>query len=314
MACIPRVPRCGEIEVTEEPINEFAGWVSLLFTIIGIIASLLKYEAIATFVSTVVGAIGGIAVGAVIAGIIGAAIVFTVVFMYWKDRCTEVDTPVVCVAGVVHQIVQDFNGILETIFPFTAMHDRVDLIVKSNYWDIVENNAVKVFCTEEAEGAFRKSEIMRCYYFTPRVCNVATGALIGAGVGGAIGVVVGAIIAVIVVGCSTVVLCLLAILVAALIAAAAALAGAIAGGYIAKAASDAQTPGDDSGTEISVGDLLTANGNLATREFDEGANVLWWVNASSLSGRAPDSIPNNPFSYCEINDVFAMDACPVIIE
>ena len=102
MACIPRVPRCGEIEVTEEPINEFAGWVSLLFTIIGIIASLLKYEAIATFVNTVVGAIGGIAVGAVIAGIIGAAIVFTVVFMYWKDRCTEVDTPVVCVAGVSH--------------------------------------------------------------------------------------------------------------------------------------------------------------------------------------------------------------------
>jgi hypothetical protein len=177
----------------------------------------------------------------------------------------------------------------------------------------LENNASKVFCTEEEANTFRTSEIMRCYYFTPRVCNAATGALIGSVIGGAIGVAIGVAVAVAVIGCATAILCLLAIIVAAVIAAAAALAGAVAAAYIVLAASDNSTPGDSEGTDIAIGDLITVNGNISTREYDEGANVIWWVTSSSLSGRAPDSIPNNPFSYCDINDIFSMDACPTVI-
>ena len=313
MACIERVPRCGEITITEEPINEFMGWVGILFSLIGILSTILGYEAAAKVVAAIVGVIG-IWAGAIIAGVIGAGIIITVVYLYHKDRCTSRDTPLVCIAGVVQNIVQELSGALEYIFPFTAMHDRIDLVVKSNYWDIVENNAKKVFCTEEPAGTFRTSEIMRCYYYTPRVCSIVSGALVGAVIGGIAGVALGAAVAVLLIGCSTIVLCLIAILVALVIAAAVALLGAAAGGLIVVASSDNADPSDDSGTTIGIGSLITVNGNILTREYDEGANVIWWVTNSSLSGMAPDGIANNPFSYCDINDIFAMDACPRIIE
>lgn len=312
MACIQRVPRCGEISVSEEPINVFIGWLSIIFSIIGIIMTILEYETAAAFVSWLVGIIG-VWAGAILAGVIGAGAIILVVYLYHKDRCSPQDAPVVCIAGVVQNIVQEFDGVLEYFFPFTAMHDRIDLVVKSTYWDLVENNAVKVFCTTDT-GAFRTSEIMRCYYFTPRVCSIVSGALVGAVIGGIIGVAIGAAIAVLVIGCATVVLCLLAILAALVIAAAAALLGAAAGGAAVLLTSDNEDPSDSSGTVIGIGNLITVNGNILTREYDDGANVIWWVTNSSLSGNAPDSIPNNPFSYCDINDVFPMDACPIIID
>lgn len=313
MACIERVPRCGEISVSEEPINEFIGWISIIFTIIGIITTILKYEAAATFVSWLVGLLG-IWAGAILAGIIGAGAVILVVYLYHKDRCTPQDSPLVCVAGVVQNIVQELNGVLEYLFPFTTMHDRIDLVVKSTYWDLVESNAVKVFCTEEDPSTFRTSEIIRCYYFTPRVCSIVSGALVGAVVGGIVGVAIGAAIAVLVIGCATVVLCLLAILAAMAIAAVAALLGAAAGGAAVLLTSDNENPSDSSGTVIGIGNLITVNGNILTREYDEGANVIWWVTNSALSGNAPDGIASNPFSYCDINEIFPMDSCPRIIE
>ncbi len=305
MACIERRPRCGtpDSSLVPTPLSKIGSVIGIISSIAGAAGGVIKG----------LETVGGIAVGigaggsGAIAGGAAAIAVIIIVAIYAFDRCIPTDGLAECVAGVVNEIVQDFSTAIEEIFPFTAMHDRVDVVVKARYWDVVEDGNAKVLCTDEAPP--RRSEIMRCYFFTNRVCNAAKGAQIGVAVGAVGGVIAAAAVAA-AIGCSTVILCIVALLVAAIVAAVAALVGALVGGQIAKAASDDTSPSASDGTQISVGDLITVNGNMLRREEDEGANVMWWVNSSSLSGRMPATALSNPFSYCEVDDVFTMDACP----
>ncbi|MCM5663646.1 hypothetical protein [Galbibacter mesophilus] len=305
MACIARRPVCGvpTSDVIPEPISRIGSIVGTIAGIAGGIAGGLKA---AETVGGIAVGLGAAASGVIIAAIVGIAIIITI-GMYNLDRCVGTNGLTECIAGVVEKVVQDFNSFTDELFPFTAMHDRIEVVVKSNYWDVVEDGGAKVFCTEEPTP--RRSELMRCYFYTKRVCDAGTGSLVGAGVGAVGGLIIAAVAAA-AIGCATIILCILALIVAALLAAVAALIGAFVGGQIGKAASGETTPEDNSGNTISVGDLITVNGNMVRREYDEGANVLWWVRSSSLSGRASESIPNNPFSYCEIDEEMAMDACP----
>ncbi len=303
MACIERRPRCSNVsaDIVPTPLEKIASAIAIVLAIIGAITTLGKIQGWLTGF----GSFGG---GAM-AGFLTAVALLVVIIGFLTDRCNPADGLGECMAGVVHNIVQDFSTFLENLFPFTAMHDRIDVIVKSGYWDKVEDAGAFVFCTEEDYP--RRSEIIRCYYFTDRVCDAARGALIGASFGAVAGIAVGALAAA-AIGCLTVILCIIALIVAALITAAFVLGGAAAGGHIAKG--DDTTPSDNEGTAITVGDLITVNGNMLRRSHDNGANVLWWVESSSLSGRVSDSVPNNPFSYCDINDEFTNDAClPIVL-
>lgn len=304
MACIERRPRCGtpDSSLVPAPLSKIGSVIGIISGIAGVIGGVIKATDTVVGIATALGA----ASSGAISGTLGALAVVIIIGVYTFDRCKKTDGLAECVAGVVNEIVQDFSTAIEEIFPFTAQHDRVDVVVKARYWDVVENGNAKVLCTDETPP--RRSEIMRCYYFTDRVCNAARGSVIGAGIGGAAGIFAAAAVGA-AIGCATVILCVLALLVAAIVAAVAALVGALAGGQIAKAASDDSSP-SASGTEISVGDLITVNGNMLKREEDEGANVLYWVTSSSLSGEMPATAPSNPFSYCEVDDVFTMDACP----
>jgi hypothetical protein len=212
-----------------------------------------------------------------------------------------------CIAGVVSEVVGSFESFLDELFPFSAMHDRVDVVTKSRFWDVIENGEAFVHCTDEEPP--RRSEIMRCYYYDRQVCDAASGAQIGAGVGAAGGVIAAAAVAA-AIGCATVILCLIAIIVAVIVAAAAALVGALAGGQIAKAASEDDSPTALTGETLTVSDYVSVHGNMQRREHDDGANVMWWARSTSLHGRASDGLPR-PFSYCEVNDELTGDACPV---
>lgn len=302
MACIERRPRCGVVNTPAipEPITRIGSIIGIISSIAGAAGGVIKGL-------ETVGGIGvglGGAAGGALAGALAAIAVIIIIGVYALDRCVGTKGLRECVAGVVSEIVQDFSNWTEELFPFTAMHDRVDVVVKARYWDVVENGEAKVFCTDEAPP--RRSEIMRCYFFTERVCDSARGSQIGV-IGGAVAGVLAAAAIAAAIGCATVILCIVALLVAALVAAIAALVGALIGGQIAKANSNNTSP-SSGGQQIAVGDLITVSGTMVKREFDENANVFWWVNSSSLSGTAPTSIPNNPFSYCEIDDVFSMDS------
>lgn len=313
MACINRTPRCGSVDIIPTPMDNIISLVGIISFIAGVITAIFKYEAIAGFVAKAVAYLGGPFLGGSTAGFLAAVITLGIIVHYVLETCNAKKGDEQCLAGVVHDIVQDFNSFLDELLPFTAKHDRIDVIVKSKYWDTVENNTAKVFCTNEAPSTFRKSEILRCYYFTNRVCSAGRGAIVGGSIGAVGGIIAAAFIAA-AIGCATIILCLVAILVAALVAAVAVLVGALIGGQVGKASADNSTPSDSSGTGISIGDLITVKGPIFAMSYDEGANVIWWVGSSSLSGQVPDSTPNDPFSYCDIDEIFTMDGCPVIIE
>lgn len=251
-------------------------------------------------------AIGGGAASGAISGAVAALVIIATVAVFAFDRCLQGDGLRECVAGVVNEIVNSFSSALDEIFPFTAMHDRVDVIVKSRYWDVVEHGNAFVFCTDSLRP--RRSEIMRCYYYEERVCDAAGAAIVGAGIGGAAGIIAAAAVGA-AIGCATVILCILAIIVAAIVAAVAALVGAFVGGQIGKAVNEDTAPSAD-GTDLSIGDLITVFGNMKRRETDNGANVFWWTSNTTLHGAISDAAPR-PFSYCEVNDELPIDACPL---
>lgn len=304
MACIERRPRCGVVNTPAipEPITRIGSIIGIVSSIAGAAGGVIKgLETIGEIGVAVGGAAGG-----ALAGFLAAVAVIVIIGLYALDRCVGAKGLRECVAGVVTEIVQDFTTWTDELFPFTAMHDRVDVVVKSRYWDVVEDGEAKVFCTDEVTP--RRSVIMRNYFFTQRVCDSAKGAQLGVIPGAVVGIIAAAAIGA-AIGCATVILCIFALLLAALVAAIAALVGAFIGGQVAKATSGATSP-SSGGQEIAIGDLITISGTFMKREFDENANVMWWASSSSLSGTAPASIPSNPFSYCEIDEVFTMDSCP----
>jgi hypothetical protein len=311
MACIERRPRCGvaSTPVVPEPLTKFIAAIGSIWGLIGIILGIGKAIG-AVSVSGGVISVGGFAIGTAAAGgaIAGAAAAITMIViigLYTLDRCVEGRGLAECVAGVVNTVVDSFDSALDEILPFTAMHDRVDVVVKSRYWDVVEDGQAFVYCTDQEPP--RRSEIMRCYFFDRRVCDAAHGSQIGGAVGAVGGVIAAAAIAA-AIGCATIILCIIALIVAALVAAAAVLVGALAGGQIAKAASTNDAPTAAGGGTIQVGQLVTVHGNMERREHDSAANVMWWAHQAMFHGV---SMSPQPFSYCEIDDELTMDGCPL---
>ena len=300
MPCIERRPHCGEAASgtsgTPTPlqgIGSIIGIISLIFTIIGIIKGI---PAVLAFLGA-----GAPIVGGFLAGVA----VLVIVMLFAMDRCNDVKGSTECVSGVVREVVEtDFNP----LFPFTAMHNRVDLVVKSGYWDVVETNFAKVFCTEDEIP--RKSEIIRCYYYTEKVCSAAQGAIVGAALGVIAGLVVAAIVAA-AIGCLTIIFCLLAILLAIIIVAALALAGAALGGYAGEQGAGDSTPSDSSGNVIGNGALISVTGNLVMRGDDGNANVFWWVGSTAPHGIISSSTAT-PYSYCDLDEQLPADSCATI--
>lgn len=313
MACVNDNPNCGEanVEATPESLWEVVKWILAIFGAAGLIISILKGIGAITVSGGVI-SIGGTAIatglfaGAAV-GFVVAVTTFIVVLNSARDRCNPSEAESQCIAGVVNGIVPSFSNTRDDWLPWQAMHDRVDVIVKSFYWQIVELGNAYVFCTDDARP--RRSEILRCYFFEQRVCDAANGAAAGGAVGAVAGILAAALIAAAL--CTTVILCLLGLLIAAIVAAAAVLGGAAIGGQIAKAAGENEDPAADTGESLSIGSLVTANGPMEPRGYDDGANVIYWATGAQFHGT---SMSPQPFSYCEINDEFD-DGCrrePVI--
>lgn len=310
MACIDDNPNCGQANVTATPesLVEVAGWIVKIFGAVGLAISVAKAIG-AMSVSAGVISIGGttITAGLFAGGAVGtAAAVATliVVVMSARDRCNPSEAEEQCVAGVVTSLTPSFSHTRDELLPWQAMHDRVDVLVKSVFWQTVELGDAFVFCT--AEDRPRRSELLRCYFYEHRVCAAANGAAAGAAVGAVAGIVAAALIAAAL--CTTVVLCLLGLVLAAIVAVAAVLGGAAVGGQIAKAAAEDEDPSADTGEIISVGYLVTVRGPMEPRGYDDGANAMYWATRAQFHGA---SMSPEPFSYCEIDEEFEDGCRPV---
>src|SRR5574341_778628 len=226
----------------------------------------------------------------------GAAVVVGIVGLFYYKRCLEDPDGVrACSAGVVQTTVSSFREPSDFLFPFTAMHNRIDVVVKSSYWPLVSEGAGEVKCNSDPD----QSPILQAFFHTDAVCAAGLGATIGAVAGGAGGIVVGAIVGALI-GCSVFFFCLLAILFAFLIAAALALAGAFAGGNIARIISETGErhpgPKDAEGHAITARDYVKLEGPLSV--IDGGAIAYWFVDESQ-SHKPGRSLGVPPFSYTE---------------
>lgn len=354
MACDKRA-KCGDMHGSTIP-NPFADITSITIIVIIFLLGLLDiifvykktintdnivdlFEKIGLLGSTSGGLIILAILAALITAFIVALILLAYIYYFAKDRCDEKIGERVCISGVVYDIIPSFNKPKDWLFPFMAMHDRVDIIIKSNHWSKAEAGGAFVFCTGEPsmENPFpptveftKKSEILRTYFFTKKVCKAANASLIGGFIGALIGIAAAAIVVgigvaifIAVGGCTLLgfetvgIGCIIAIIVAAIIVAAVIVVAcilvcaAIAGIIVASRTSENTDPSDSTGHEIVVSDLITLHGNMLQRENDNSANVFWWIISSSdfpvsLSGRL--SGDPNLFSYCDIDDIF-IDAC-----
>lgn len=269
-----RQPTCGPQGVTVSPtLSTVPGDIAWLLGLVGTastIVGLFKLKEIIT--------IFGISAAAVvwIAAVAGALITLAVVIDFYRLRCgSHPRTLSACSSGVLEAIIPAFNSTTDEIFPFTAMHDRIDVVVKCMYWFLVENNAAFVECNNDPD----MSPILRCYYHNDKVCGAGVGAIVGAVVGAVGGiflaVLAGGAIASIACGPFAWLCLILAVIVALIVAAACVLIGALAGGQIGKAASSAGPPAADDGNTLSVMDYVTTAGGLLTSGDDDGARIYW---------------------------------------
>lgn len=307
MACVDTNPNCGDpdADATPESLTEVAKWIVEVFGLIGFLIWIGKaigaLEVAGGIVSIGGFTIGtGLAVGAAV-GVATAFVTAVVVGLSARDRCNPSTAESQCIAGVVNKILPSFSDGLDEWAPWRAMHDRVDVVVKSFFWQIVELGNAHVFCTDEPRP--RRSEVLRCYFFEQRVCDAAHGAAVGAAIAAVPAALAAAAIAAAM--CITVILCVLGLVLAAAAAAAIVLGGAAIGGQIAKSNSENEDPTADTGQTLAVGHLVTVNGPMEPRGYDDGANVIYWATGAQFHG---SSMAPQPFSYCDINDEFE-DGC-----
>jgi hypothetical protein len=235
---------------------------------------------------------------------VGAVVAFATVLLFYLARCGSVQSQSACSAGVVQSVTTPFDSVSDQIFPFTAQHSSIDVVVKCGYWGLVETDALYVICNKDSE----KSPIMRCYYKTPAVCDAGLGATIGAGVALIPAILAGAAIAA-AIGCATIILCILALLLALIVAAVVVLVGAYFGGTAGEVlASPATQPMANDGTEyIAIGDYVSTCGGVITNGDDNGARVYWFVDNTIQHGR---STASGYFKHDDPDQNLNPDACP----
>ena len=313
MTC-PRQPTCGPQGVTTGPsTSTVLGDILKILGVIGpitAIVGLLAEKAVWTLTILTINKSTLIISAPMVvwlAAIAGAVITFLVVADFYRLRChNNPDTLSACSSGVVERVVPSFGSATDELFPFTAMHDRVDVVIKCIYWFLAENGAALVICNTDVNT----SPILRGYYKSDKVCGAGLGAVIGAAIGAAVGVFLGVLAA----GAIASALCgplvglclLLAALIALIVAAVCVLVAAFAGGQIGKVAAGEDPATADDGSVIAQSDYVTTKGGLLTSGDDEGARVYWFVTSTTQHGR---STMTAPFTHLDPDAVLMTDAC-----
>lgn len=236
-----------------------------------------------------------------------AGVTLVVIASFYYNRClSNPDGPPGCSSGVVESATEAFDSVANDVFPFTANHNRLDVVVKSMYWALVQLNAFFIYCGSHPDAP----PLFRCYYYTKSVCAAGLGSVIG-GVAGAVGGILLGALAAAAIGCATIILCIFALLLGAIIAAAVVLAGAYIGGTAGRVLADDTDPTSSAGEAIELGHYVTTKGKLIVSGDDEGARVYWFVDDTSLHGKSTGS---PPFSYTDPDMNLPVDACPAPID
>jgi hypothetical protein len=251
---------------------------------------------------------------------VAAFITWLVVSAFYYKNC--LDSPrkfPACSAGVIEVTVPSFLSVADQIFAFAASHDRIDVVVKSIYWDLVSKNASYVNCAPDPPIApdTDGSPMISEYYHNAAVCAAGLGGSIGAAAGGVAGVFLGALaggaIAALSCGPFAWLCALIALIVAIIIAVVCAIVGAVVGSQIGRAAATSGRPlpidttAPNFPSALSVGDYVTTKGNLTSDADANGMYIYWFVDETTLHGRSTGLAP---FNYRDPDANLLVDACP----
>jgi hypothetical protein len=290
---------------------------SILDTILGVFTIVSSAWGVYTAASSIVKAgmdaasvftVFGISFSAyAVSALIGAAITVLVVIVFVIDRCGSKGGAAGCAAGVIERMIPSFASASDYLFPFTAMHDRADVVVKSSYWHVVANNAQFVDCGPDSQT----SPLLHCFYKSDEVCRAGAAAIAGAIIGAVVGVIAGAAIGA-AIGCATIILCIIALLVALIVAVVCVLIIAAVSAWLALAAGPNTSPTSSGGSTLKVGDYVTAKGNLIVHSSMDGAIAEWFttdttLHGSSMSGEGPGG--SAPFPFTDPDTNLVPDAC-----
>ena len=307
-------PLCGNAgSATGDTIlSRISGWLGLISTIGGIVSGVSQAIA-ATSIITILGvsATAGMWLAAVAGAVVGLVIIIASVV----DRLSDRKGLRGCYAGVVTSITPSFSDFASNIAPYTAQHDRVDVVVKPTYWSLVERGLF-VYCDTDS----LESPLIRGYDHSTEIVGAATGSIVGGVAGAVAGILLGALAAA-AIGCATIILCIIALIVAALIALVAVLILAFAGGQIGRAAGSSSPTGTPSGggasAQIASGDYVTINGNMVLYPEDSNAIVAWWIGNTTVHGRSASGEGTGgsaPFRFTDPRDNLEPDDCRIITD
>jgi len=301
----------GTFSSSPDASSEF-GIVMWVFGILGTAASVLSFfsalKAGATYQNCFF--VAGVA----------AFVTWLVISYFYYDHCLVSPRPFnVCSAGVIEATFPAFSSVSDQIFAFVAMHDRIDVVLKSIYWASIFKNAPYINCSPNNELPYDdKSPMISEYYHNDAVCRAGLGGSIGALVGGVAGAFLGALdglAASLSCGPFAWLCALIALIIAIIVAVVSTVIGAVVGSQIGRAASGPGRPlptgpaGPDFPSSLSVGDYVTTCGTLAGNKGGaNGAYVYWFVDTTYQHGCSPNK---PPFSYTDPDSApgFVIDGC-----
>ena len=192
----------------------------------------------------VIGGVGNVPVGYLVPGVVTAIVNLGLIgHAYWWRCSRSPEDPLrdKCTAGVIQEIVPSFSSTSEQVFPWTAMHHRVDVVVKPAYWEIVGLGADFIYCTENPPPPDHGSPVLKGFYKSAKVCAAGLGSLIGGAVGAAGGIAVSVLVMATCVSAPPSV-CFLAVIAAIIVTTLATQEGAALGGHIGKALAEETPP------------------------------------------------------------------------
>lgn len=303
-------PACGSGSAsTASTFTDLFGVIMFLISLIsGAIAVITKLSETIAFLTQIFTLLG-ISAPVVIwlAAVLAYVTILIVIGVFVFKNCFEEPEGLqACSSGVIEALFPSFDDWSEWVFPFSASHPRIDVVVRCDYWDLTNNGGATVVCNDDPE----RSPILTAFFHSSEVCAAGAGALIGAAVAG-IGGIIAAVAIGAAIGCSAsgpfYLLCLLlVVLIALIVVAVAALVGALIGGLIAKEAAGSDDPIED-GAGLSIGDYVTTPGNLIIMGELDNARAYWFVDpVHTVHGRSTGS---PPFSHLDPDANLTSDAC-----
>ena len=134
-------------EMGDSTLSRIGSWAGIISSVAAVVEGVMH----AAGVVTPIPIIGISTTGVLLASAVGAGLGLLIVSASVYGRLTSPKgLKGGCYAGVVTGIEPSFGEPLNHLAPYAAKHDRVDVVVKPEYWELIERG-FKVYCDGDTQ-------------------------------------------------------------------------------------------------------------------------------------------------------------------